>query len=153
MKKALAIGALAITGLFFFGKRKAISVSQTLKSITIKVNGIKNIKLSGTSINFDTDLNLMNPTAQNLTIETAGAITLSKLIFKDLNGNPIGESYPNITDINIPAGETLRLSKIPTSIPIGIIGSAINAIMSSLSNPGAILVSAEIDTPAGTFLI
>lgn len=155
MKKILAIGAIAATGLFFFVKDKAAHISKTLKELIVKVVAITDVKLNtgNGSVDFNTSVSIHNPSSTDLNIDTAGLISINRIIYKNLHGQTIGESYPDITNVSIPKGQTLQLDKIPTSIPIGIIGSALNTLLTTLNDPNALVISAEIKTPTGTYII
>lgn len=153
MKKALAIAAFAVAGLAVFGRQKAVDVSRAIKGLRVGVKGIRNISIKGNGINFDLDLSITNTTTIPLGIQTGGAVTLSRLIFKDRQDNAIGESFPNISQIQIAPGETLRLSDIPTVVAVKNIGPALNVAINAFSNPESMNITAELNTPAGKYLI
>ena len=153
MKKAIILGGIGIAALFAFGGKKVAQINNSFKNLRVKINGIKNLSFTGNSITFNLDINLINSGGIPIDVATYGTINLRRLIFKDSNGTVIGESYPNITGINIPAYNSVRFQSVPTSIPISNIGIAATTLLKSFSNPALLQINPEIETPAGIYLI
>lgn len=155
MKKVLAISALVIGGLIAYGSNKASQITGVLSGLKIRVQSIRNIgfDLATQSVRFNVDVQLTNPDSMPLTINSAGAATLTRIVYHDSQNNLIGESFPDLTSINIPAYQSIIVPNVPTQIPIANTGLAVNAIINALSNPSTLRVGADINTPAGTFMI
>ena len=153
MKKTLTIAAIVAGAIFVYGRNKVKDISSIFKKLQIKITGVKNLSIGFAGISLNLDIQITNPTSTPLLINTGGAATLKRLIYKDAGGNFLGESFPNLTEIEIPAGATINILDIPTTVMANNIGSTINSILDIFKNPQSLQVSAEIETPAGTYLI
>lgn len=128
MIKYLLIGGAALGGLALLTKDKVSGIAAVAKELKVNVTKLKNIKLNGLqSLSLFVDLQVYNPTQQDLTISTGKILNLQKIRFFDRTGKFLGESYPQIPGIEIPAQNGINVSNIPVIINLQNAGALINA--------------------------
>ena len=153
MKKILITAGIGIALATMMSRKKVANTYTALKGLALKVNGISDLKIKSNGLQFNLDINITNTSPFALSVDSFGSVKLSKLTFKTINGTPLGDSFPNITNIEIPAGQTLQLPNVPTLIPISNIGGTINAMLSAFKNPDNLVVSSTFDTPVGQYTV
>lgn len=153
MKKALIIGGVAIAVLATLASKKIGNISEAVKGLKVKITSLKNVRFSGGNIVFDLDISITNNTLQDLNVNTFGAILLKEITFSNSVGEVIGSSYPNLTNINIPSGQTVIYKGLETQLPLGNIGLALNTALNVLKNPALLNISADLETPTGIYTI
>jgi len=116
MKSWLIYGGMALAGFAIFGKDKLTGIAGVGKKIQPKIKGIKNIKFGGNGITFNLDLELVNPTPVDLNVSAGNFISLDKIQFFSKNGVLLGESLPNLSEIEVPANSGIVLTGIPVQI-------------------------------------
>ncbi|GAA4274956.1 hypothetical protein U6A24_12590 [Aquimarina gracilis] len=146
MKKLLLLGGAAFLASTYFGKQKITEIRNVIDSLILRVNGIRNFKFDLTGLNFDIDLNITNPTTENLNLQTGNMITLRRLLFYTDQGEFIGQSFPNLTGIEIPANGTINIANLRTHIDTGNIGTLINNAIGLFIDPSKLQVKAEIES-------
>ncbi|MBW1297822.1 hypothetical protein [Aquimarina litoralis] len=153
MKKLLlGIGAVGLA-MYYFGNRKVTEVRSVVDQLKLQVNGIRNLNVSSGGIKFKIDLNIQNPTNQPLTLNTAQLVTLSKLRFFAPNGDFIGESFPNISDISIPAYGSISVPNLDTFVKVSNIGHLFNNVLQLFAEPSSLKVQAELSALGQTYTI
>lgn len=108
----LAIVAIALAGLLYFGKRKLNAAKEVIGSLQAKVKNISNIRTSFPFIKADGVISLTNPTNIDF-----GATLSSKIVLKEIhvfskNDVFLGKGITNISEINLPANSTINLPEI-----------------------------------------
>lgn len=153
MKKYIIIGVAALVMASTLAKGKISNIAQAVKGLKIKILGLKNVSINSGNIVFDLDIAITNNTSQDLNINSYGAILLKELTFSNSVGEVIGSSYPNLTNINIPSGQTVIYKGLETQLPLSNIGLALNTALNVLKNPGLLNISADLETPTGIYTI
>ncbi|MEN2415548.1 hypothetical protein [Flavobacterium mesophilum] len=75
---AVLAGGAVLTTLFAFKKKN--DFTKVIEQMTIDVRNIRNLRLQGSQLLADIDLGIHNPTKYDMTVYTAGLITLKKII-------------------------------------------------------------------------
>ncbi len=153
MKKILLLSAGVALTVAYFGKKKVTEIKDVMDRLKLGVNGIRGIRLSSGGLNFKIDLNIHNPTNRDLVLNTAQIITLSKLSFYAKNGDFLGESFPNITGITIPANNSVNIPDLNTFVKVENFGNLINNVLGIFANPARLEVKAELSAMGQTYTI
>jgi len=155
MKNILIISGLLLTAGVLFAKDKATAVianyEDVFKQLQIKLAGIKNINISNGMLTANVSLQISNPTTTDLGVDMQNYVTLKKLLFYTESGKYIGEALPNISNIQLPANQTITTPEIPVLIPLNT--NAITIGLELLSNSKNIQVKAEIEALNTTYTI
>jgi len=155
MKNILIISGLLFTAGVLFAKDKATAVianyEDVFKQLQIKLAGIKNINISNGMLTANVSLQISNPTTTDLGVDMQNYVTLKKLLFYTESGKYIGEALPNISNIQLPANQTITTPEIPVLIPLNT--NAITIGLELLSNSKNIQVKAEIEALNTTYTI
>lgn len=123
-RKHIVIGGLmvlAISLMSFAGAKKA-QASQVFEKIVFKIVGIRNVDLNWSRLKFHFDLMLMNPTANDFSLSSAGAIRGKA--YRVYRGNQllVSGTLNNIGNVNLPAGGSQVFKDILVEIPIATVG-------------------------------
>ncbi len=153
MKKILVVGGIFALAATYFGKQKVTEIRNVIDKLLMRVNGIHNFKMDTAGVRFEINLNITNPTNQALSLVTGNMITLKRLLFYSNTGEFIGESYPNLTGIEIPANGNINIPNLKTSIKTANFGNLINNALGVLINPSKLKVKAEIESLGKTYII
>jgi len=153
MKKLLVIGGIAAFLLYRKVNQKVQNINEALKDIRFQLLGIQDVKVRFSSIQFMATIAIVNDSDIPVSINTLGVATLKRLIFRTNNGDFLGESFPQLSKIDIGPRQSIVIDQIPTQLPIKDLGLVFNAALNALANQANIKVTAEIETPAGVFLI
>ncbi|PHS04363.1 MAG: hypothetical protein COA88_13605 [Kordia sp.] len=155
MKNIILISGLLLTAGFLFTKNKVKNViadyESIFKQLKIKLAGIKNLNISNGQLTARVTLNITNPTTTNLGLDTNSYVTLKKLLFYTESGKYIGEALPNISNIQLPAQQTITSPEIPVIVPLN--NNAINVGFELLTNSKNLQVKAEIEAFNTTYTI
>lgn len=155
MKKTLVISSLVLGAVFLFAKDKVINVladyEAVFKQLKIKIAGINNLNITSNQLTANVTLNITNPTAVNLGLDTNSYVTLKKLLFYTESGKYIGEALPNISAIQLPAQSTITTPEIPVLVPLNT--NAITIGLELLGNSKNLQVKAEIEALNTTYTI
>lgn len=152
--KKLLIGIAAIgLATYYFGNKKVTEVKSVVDQLKLQVNGIRNLQVSSGGIKFKIDLNINNPTDQPLNLNTAQVVTLSRLRFFANNGDFIGESFPNISDISIPAYGSINIPNLDTFVKVSNLGNLFNNVLQLFAEPSNLKVQAELSALGQTYTI
>lgn len=113
--KTILIGAgLAIVGVALLGYTKVTDLQWIFSKMTIKPVAIRKIKISFSSISFNLDIQLTNPTTQDFAVNGYGA-RLTKVIVSK-NGKPLGVSIVNMGEISVPAYGSFVIKDVPVIV-------------------------------------
>ena len=154
MYKLLIYGGAALAGLALLGKNKASTLGYVIDKLDVSVKKMRNIKLSGlTVLNLIVDVQLYNPTAENLTLTAGKVVRLVKMEFYDTTGRFLGESYPNIDGIEIPARSGLTLTGIPVKLNLQNADALINAALSSAMSESSLNYKLTFEALGQSFTI
>lgn len=154
MIKYLLIGGAALGGLALLTKDKVTGIAAVAKELKVSVTKLKNIKLAGLqALNLTIDLQVFNPTPQNLTISTGKVLTLSKIRFFDRTGKFLGESYPQVSGIEIPAQSGLTVSNIPVVINLQNAGAVLNTLVDTALSQSQLQYELTFEGLGQTFTI
>ncbi|WP_299431593.1 hypothetical protein [uncultured Aquimarina sp.] len=153
MKKLLLVVAGIGFATYYFGSKKVTEIKGVVDKLKLNVNGIRDLKISSGGLKFNIDLNIQNPTSQNLDLNTAQVVTLSKLKFFAKNGDFLGESFPNLTNIQIPANGSVNIPNLETFVKVSNFGNLLNNVLQLFSNPSNLKVSAELSALGQTYTI
>lgn len=153
MKNYLLFGGLALAGFTLFGKKKLTGISQVAQQLEVKVKGIKNLKVTFSAIHFNVSIELFNPTDQDLTVHTGKMLTLRSIRFYDQSGKFIGESFPNLNNIEIPAKSGINLTSIPTTINLKNIDAAFNSLVNNALNQQAMKYEMNFEAFGKNFIV
>ena len=140
-----------VTELFWL-YNKYTDVKQILK-ITAKVVGVKNITPNigpgFSSINFNIDVQLHNPTSKNFNINTGGLLVLKEVKIYTQDGIYLGTSLPMTSEIALPANGTQTITGIPAQIET----NNIPVIIQNLNNLQNIQTKLLFEGAGQTFLL
>ncbi len=148
----LLIGGVAF-GAMYFGKQKVTEIKNVVDALLLRVNGIRNFQIETTGVNFDIDLDITNPTKEGLHLSTGNLVTLKRLLFYSESGQFIGESFPNLSGIEIPARGSMNIPNLSTSIDISNIGNLFNSAIGIFIDPSKLNVKAELESLGKTYTI
>ncbi len=152
MKKAIIISSLLVASAFFLSKEKVKTLLAEyeiiFKQLKIKLAGIRELKIANKELKANVILTITNPTTTDLGVDTNSYIALNKLFFYTENGKFIGTAYPEISNIQLPAGKILTTPEIPVIVPI-----SPDVFLSLLINSQNIQVKAEIKALNTTYTI
>ena len=109
---------------FFLGIKKLQELKTSIKNLEIKLNKIYNIEIDvlQNKASFFADFSIINPTESDLNLQSAGLITLKRILFYDRSGVQIASANIGISSIMINKGKSIDLIKIPfqTKLTCGI---------------------------------
>ena len=151
-KAILLASAVAVGSTFIFGNRKYRNFSEVLEKIEYKIKGVKNLKIIGSTIGFDVDIELVNPT--NISVDIPGnRLTVKTLHFFTPSGKKIGEAHPNVTEISLPANGTRIITNIPTVIDLIAIGSSFSETVAIVLDPDKLITAADLELFGQSFTV
>ena len=154
MNKLLLIGGAAIAGLALLGKGKASTLGYVIEKLDVSVKKMRNIKIEGFSkLNLTVDVQLYNPTDENLTLTAGKVVRLVKMEFYDRNGRFLGESYPNVDGIQIPARSGITLTNIPVKLNLQNAGALLDAALSSAMSETSLVYRLTFEALGQSFTI
>jgi len=141
--------ALAAFGVFKWAKKKQEQAITVFTNMRIKPVGIRNVRIQSGFLRFNLDLELFNPSNENLDISGFGIINLSR-IFMYYKDTKLGESNINLSNIQIQNNQSLTLKNIPIEIGllnlIGILPEIPNIINElSTMKLNSFLMKVELD--------
>ena len=120
--KNLLIGAGAVLvltafGVFKWAKNKQEQAVTVFSNMRIKPVGIRNVKIQSGYLRFNIDLELFNPSNENLDISGFGVVNISRFIIYFKN-TLLGQSNLYLDNIQIQNNRSLTLKNIPIEISI-----------------------------------
>jgi len=155
MKNIIIISALVLGAGFLFAKGKVKNIiadyEKVFKQLKIKLGGIKNLNISNNKLSARVILHITNPTTTSLGLDTNSYITLKKLLFYTGTGKYIGEALPNISNIQLPAQQTISTPEIPVIVPLN--NDIFSIGLELASNSKNIQVKAVIEAFSKTYTI
>lgn len=113
-KHLLIGGGVAIAALALYGYKKVVDLTATFDAMTIKPSSIRKIKLSWSSLTFNLDIRINNPTAQDFAVN--GLVATLKSIVINYKGKYLGTAVVNIDEIMIPKFSSLVIRDLPIII-------------------------------------
>lgn len=114
MKKLLITAALLYGGYKLLGKKKQIE--ELKEKLKIRPQNVRNVKIVSGGIKMLIDINLINESDLDFSLNSLGAITLKRINFFTGAGTPIGTAYPNITNIAIAPNNNVLLPNVEAFI-------------------------------------
>ena len=148
----LSLGALAATGIAYFGKDKLSQYQQVIDKLSFKLRNARNISFSGGNVQLKVDVEMINPTPTAINVP-GKLITIRNINFYSLQGNMLGTAMPNLSDISLPANGKRLVTNIPVSLPLSAIGNNISEILSILSDTSRLKITADIEAFGKQFTI
>lgn len=147
MKKIAIISALVLGSVILLSKDKVKALfseyEDTLNKLKIQLNDISDVDISNSTLTAKAILNITNPTLISIGANSGGYITLKKLEFYTASGEYIGVATPNITNIELPAQQTISTPRIPLSIPLN--GNIIDLGIELMTNSKNLQVKGEVE--------
>lgn len=123
------IGAGFFIGLLaYLGYNKFQRLKKVFEYINIELVGIKNLKISNKSIDFNVNVKFVNRSSEDFSINSS-LVKLKTLNFY-YKGKFVGTAHPNLVQISIPKYNELVVENIPATIPVSAIFSNLNEILS-----------------------
>lgn len=113
-KHLLIGGGVAIAALALYGYKKVVDLTATFDAMTIKPSSIRNPKLKWSSLTFDLDIRINNPTSQDFAVN--GLVATLKSIVINYKGKFLGTAVVNIDEIMIPKFSSLVIRDLPILI-------------------------------------
>ena len=100
---------------FFIGIKKLQDLKAFIRTLEIKVNKIYDIKIEvlQNKASFLADFTIINPTEKVLDLQSAGLITLKRILFYDRSGKLIASAHIDVSSIFIDKGNSIQLMEIP----------------------------------------
>ena len=131
---------------FFLGIKKLQELKTSIKDLEIKLNKIYDIEIDvlKNKATFFADFSITNPSDKDLNLQSAGLITLKRILFYDKTGSLIATANIGINTILINKGKSLELVKIPFKTSLT---SGIRKLQSFLKNKNSkdLLVELELE--------
>ncbi len=109
--------ALVAFGIFRWAKNKQEQTITVFSNLRITPKGIRNVRIANSFLRFNIDLELFNPSNENLYISGYGVVNISRLILY-YKQTKLGESNVYLSDIQIQNNRALLLKNIPIEISI-----------------------------------
>ncbi|XRE42341.1 hypothetical protein ACIVBQ_000545 [Tenacibaculum discolor] len=113
MKKIIlpTIVVLGVYGLFKLNKMK-----NAIDSLKVKLTSVKNIDISWSSLKFNFDLLITNPTMQNIGFNTYDLVKLSKVEFYNKTNNSfLGTASLNLSSLELNANSSVSINNVLAS--------------------------------------
>lgn len=100
---------------FFLGIKKLQELKIAIKNLEIQLKKIYTIEIDvlKNRASFFADFSITNPTDKDLNLQSAGLITLKRILFYDKTGNLIAAANIGVSSILISKGNSIELVKIP----------------------------------------
>jgi len=100
---------------FIIGIKKLQELKAFIKTLVIRLNKIYDIKIDvlHNQASFLADFTISNPTEKILNLQSAGLITLKRILFYDLSGNLIASAFIDVSSVFIDKGKSIKLHGIP----------------------------------------
>jgi hypothetical protein len=135
-KTAIIIGlVLLIAAALAISIAKAKALVRIFQKITMEPNRVSNISISLNQINFNIDILMINPSPDAFEVNGMGIASLKEIsVYYD--GVFVAKSFPNISEIAIPAENQLVLPNIPVVInePLKLLASNLTLAYSMIQN-------------------
>ena len=142
-KAILLASAVAVGSTYIFGNRKYRNYSEVLEKIEYNMKGVKNIKIIGSTIGFDVDIELVNPT--NIAVDVPGnRLTVKTLHFFTPSGKKIAEAHPNVSEISMPANGSRIITNIPTVVDLVAISGSFAETLSVVLDTDKLVTAADL---------
>lgn len=100
---------------FFLGIKKLQELKTSIKDLEIRLNKIYDVEIDvlKNKASFLADFSITNPTNKDLNLQSAGLITLKRILFYDRTGSLIASANIGVSSILINKGKSLELVRIP----------------------------------------
>jgi len=100
---------------FIIGIKKLHELKAFIKTLELRVNKIYEIKMDvlQNQASFLADFTITNPIEKILDLQSAGLITLKRVLFYDRSGNLIASALIDVSSIYIDKGKSIKLLGIP----------------------------------------
>ena len=134
MKRILYISSGILVGLFVLGKRKYNSVIAILNNLRVNIVGIRNFDINIQRIQFEAQLEIINPTQNSLTLNTYSSVELKSVEVFTIDGQFLGMAQADISEIEIQPQSSYILPFMKYNVPTSGILNNINNI-ETLYNP------------------
>lgn len=128
MKKIIIYAGLAYLGWRLLGKKQQID--QLKDKLKIHPKNIRNVKVVAGGIKMLIDINLINESDLDFSMNSLGAIKLKRINFFTGNGTPIGTAFPNISNITIAPNSNVLLPNVEAVVGTENITTVLNQILS-----------------------
>ncbi len=151
IKTILGVGALAATGMAFFGKNQLSGYKNVIKNLGIRINKVKEVTFDQ-NVNFKVDIMVANPTPTAVNVP-GNLINIKKLHFYTLKGEKLAEAVTNISDIVLPANGTREITNIPVTSSLEQLGNNIGDILNIALDSNQLKIAAEIEAFGKSFIV
>lgn len=115
VKNILIISGLLLAGSVILVKKKVEELQLTFDRMTMSLYLVKNVRIGFKEIKFDLDVLLKNNTVLDFFVTGSAVATLTRLQILYEN-NIIGMAHVNISEISVPAYQSIVLKNIPIVI-------------------------------------
>lgn len=119
-KSTIIIGSITVLvgglGLFFYQKKK--EVEKIINKLEFELSSIKNIKLSFRAISLDLGIKAINPTSQDLLVNTLLVKASVLRVYEKTTGKMLAVTNIDKNAIDLPAGGSMNLPLIHIDIPL-----------------------------------
>lgn len=149
--KYLLFGAAGLVAISAFSAKKGFDITELAGQLKTTLKAIRNVNFSTTGITAEIDVEITNPTDQQFSVASAGAIVLRKLLVYDKNNKLIATAETNITALSIASNSSVILPQIPLKSSFG---SIIDSVFGGIStNPQDYIVVAEFEALGQTITV
>ncbi|WP_281990496.1 hypothetical protein [Aquimarina aggregata] len=153
MKKILLVGAGLIAGAMYFGKQKIDNVKSTASQLAFRVNRIRNLRFDNEHVFLDLDFDIVNPTQEDLSIQTGNFLTLRRVFFFSTDGELLAESLLGISNLEVPAQGKFNVRNGDFRFSQAVLRDKFNALVNAFIDPSKLVVKAEIEVLGKLYMI
>ncbi|CAM1355841.1 hypothetical protein [Tenacibaculum halocynthiae] len=115
----LFVGAgIALVSLTSFTIKKKAQIEKVIDKLQFKISSVKNLRLSFKEIGVDIGIQLINPTSEDLTINTGFIKAKVIRVYEKSSGKLLAFSNLNTHKIDLPSGGSFDLPPAHIKIPI-----------------------------------
>lgn len=115
----LFVGAgIALVSLTSFTLKKKEQLEKVIDKLQFKISSVKNLRLSFKQIDLDVGIKLVNPTSEDVSINTGFVKAKVIRVYEKASGKLLAFSNLNTHKINLPSGGAYNLPPTHLKIPI-----------------------------------
>lgn len=140
MKKLILYTGLLYGGWKLFIKKQQIE--ELKDKLRIRPQNVRNVKIVSGGVKMLIDINLINESNLDFSLNSLGAIKLKRINFFTANGTQIGTAFPNITNIAISPNSNMLLQNVEAVIGAANITTVLNQLITGYQD---IYTTSEIE--------
>ncbi len=152
LKTILSVAAVAAGGSLIFGGKKFGGYKNVIDNLQFNIKNIKGVKLQGSEVVFDTDVEIVNPTATAINVP-GELIVVRTLHFFTPSGTKIGVATPNVSNIAMPANGSRIITNIPARVSLTSVGKSFSEVLNVVLDPDKLKVTADIEAFGKSFTV